>query len=74
MTLTGVNAGAEGTNGATHGASMRIDSLGGVVDGARDEVNDGAQMWTVQAAWAQGVPMRTEGGMGCECRCVRAWA
>ena len=47
-----MNAGAEGTNGTTCSASMRIDSPGGVVDGARDEVNDGARTRMVQGAWA----------------------
>ena len=59
-----MNTGAEGANGTTRGASMHIDSAGGVVDGARDEVNDGAQTWMVQGAWARGVPTRTEGAWG----------
>ena len=35
-----VNAGVEGTNGATNGLSIGIDSLGGMVDGVGGEVND----------------------------------
>ena len=33
-----MNAGVEGTNGATCGASVGIDSPGGMVDGVRGEV------------------------------------
>ena len=34
------NMGMEGTNGATHGLSVGIDGLGGMVDGVGDEVNN----------------------------------
>ena len=36
----GCNVGVEGTNGATHGLSMGIDGLGGMVDEVGGEVND----------------------------------
>ena len=35
-----VNVGVEGTNGTTHGPSVGIDGLGGVVDGVGGKVND----------------------------------
>ena len=34
-----MNAGVEGTNGATCGPSVDIDGLGGMVDGVRGKVN-----------------------------------
>ena len=36
----GVNAGVEGTNGATRNVGVGIDSPGGMVDGVRGKVND----------------------------------
>ena len=68
------NASVEGTNGTTHGPSVGIDGLGGVVDGVGVEVNDasgtdkmGGQFLHVPGC--RGLCGDSEGCTHMECRC-----
>ena len=49
----GANAGVEGTNGTTHGASMGIDGLGGTVDGARGGASVGIDGPGGRSGWSE---------------------